>query len=173
MIRELGRPGDLGWVIQAHGEMYAREFGWDSGFETLVAGIVAGYARDRDPTRENAWIAELDGQRTGSVFCMAGDRAGETDTAVLRTLLVDPAARGHGLGGKLIDTCVRFAREAGYARLRLWTTDSLVSARKLYLARGFALMDETPQHLFGVDLVGQTYLLDPLPRPGRPGDSGP
>ena len=157
MIRELGRPGDLGWVIKAHGEMYAREFGWNTSFEALVARIVADYAAERDPEREAAWIAELDGRRVGCVFCVTGDR---DDTAVLRVLLVDPEARGHGVGAALVDTCVDFARKAGYTTMRLWTTDPLVQARRIYLARGFRLVEEKPHHGFGPELLGQTYELD-------------
>ena len=157
MIRELGRPGDLGWVVQAHGEAYAAEFGWDTTFEALVARIVADYANDHDPARESAWIAEVDGERVGCVFCVD---ARADQTAVLRILLVDPAARGLGLGGRLVDTCVGFARAAGYRRMRLWTTDPLVAARQVYLRHGFRLTAEEPQRSFGADLVGQTYELD-------------
>ena len=114
-IRRLGRPGDLGWVVMAHGEMYASEFGWDSSFESLVARIVADYAGDHDDAREAAWVAELDGRRVGCVFCIAaGDQ-----TAQLRLLLLDPAARGHGVGARLVDECLDFAREAGYKRMKL------------------------------------------------------
>lgn len=156
MIRELGEPGDLGWVIKAHGEVYAAEYGWDGTFEALVARIVADWADDRDPAREAAWIAEVDGRRAGCVFCVAGDE----DTAVLRILLVHPDARGHGVGGALVDECVSFARKAGYRRMRLWTNDPLVAARHVYLKRGFRLTASDPHHSFGADLVGQTYELD-------------
>jgi GNAT superfamily N-acetyltransferase len=157
VIRPLGQPGDLGWVVMAHGELYAAEFGWDTTMEALIARIVADYAADHDALREAAWIAEVDGRRVGCVFCVADpdDRAG----AKLRVLLVHPDARGHGLGGQLVDTCVSFARAAGYARLRLWTNDPLVAARHVYLKRGFMLIAEQPHHSFGVDLVGQTYEL--------------
>jgi len=155
-IRELDQPGDLGWVVGAHGEFYAREFGWDTTFEALVAGVVADYARRHDPAREAAWIAELEGQRVGCVFCVAAD----DHTAQLRILLVDPAARGHGVGGRLVDICVGFARAHGYQRMVLWTNDPLVSARSIYLSRGFRLVDEEPHHSFGVDLIGQNYELD-------------
>lgn len=156
MIRELGRPGDLGWVIQAHGQGYAAEYGFDTRFEALVARIVAAYAAGHSG-RENAWIAEVDGARAGSVFCVD---AGEGDTAVLRLLLVTPAARGRGLGRALVDTCLAFAREAGYRRMRLWTTDPLVAARHLYLSRGFELVASAPHDGFGVPVAGQTYALD-------------
>ncbi|MGC9671201.1 GNAT family N-acetyltransferase [Planosporangium sp. 12N6] len=156
VIRPLGHPGDLGWVVMAHGEMYAAEFGWDTSFEALVARIVADYAADRDPVREAAWIAEVDGRRVGCIFCVAADQA----TAQLRILLVDPSARGIRLGGRLVDECVTFARRAGYVRMRLWTNDPLVAARHVYLSRGFALVQEEAHHSFGVDLVGQVYELD-------------
>ncbi|MGH3394662.1 MAG: GNAT family N-acetyltransferase [Streptosporangiaceae bacterium] len=155
-IRRLDQPGDLGWVVMAHGEVYAAEFGWDPSFEALVARIVADYAGDHDPRREAAWIAEVDGQRAGCVFCVAG----EADTAQLRILLVHPDARGHGLGQDLVETCLEFARQAGYARMRLWTNDVLAAARRIYLSRGFALAEEAPHHSFGVDLVGQVYEAD-------------
>jgi GNAT superfamily N-acetyltransferase len=155
-IRRLGRPGDLGWVVMAHGEVYAAEFGWDATFEALVARIVADYAGGHDPAREAAWIAERGGRRVGCVFCVAADER----TAQLRILLVHPDARGHGLGTRLTAECVRFARSAGYERLRLWTNHPLVAARTVYLAAGFALVGEEPHTSFGVDLVGQTYELD-------------
>ncbi|WP_433290755.1 GNAT family N-acetyltransferase [Actinoplanes sp. CA-030573] len=153
MIREVGVPGDLGWVIKAHGELYASEYGWDTSFEALVARIVADWATDRDPARSAAWIAEVDGRRAGCVFCVDGGG----DTAVLRILLVDPSARGRGLGGALVDQCLAFARRAGYARMRLWTNDPLVAARHIYLARGFRLTASEPHTSFGAELIGQTY----------------
>jgi GNAT superfamily N-acetyltransferase len=156
MIRPVGQPGDLGWVVQAHGESYAREFGWDTTFEALVARIVADYAAKHDPAREAGWIAEVDGRRVGCVFCVRGD---DDSTAKLRILLVDQAARGHRLGGRLVDECVAFARAAGYRRMTLWTNDVLAAARRIYLDRGFVLVSEEPHHSFGVDLVGQVYEL--------------
>jgi GNAT superfamily N-acetyltransferase len=152
-IRTLGLPGDLGWVVMAHGEIYAREFGWDTSFEALVAKIVADYAAQHDPEREHAWIAELDGQRVGCVFCVAADEK----TAQLRILLVDPAARGHRLGGQLVDACISFARQAGFERMKLWTNHPLEAARHIYLARGFELVSEEPHESFGVSLRGQVY----------------
>jgi GNAT superfamily N-acetyltransferase len=140
----------------AHGEVYATEFGWDSSFEALVAKIVAEFAADHDPDRETAWIAELDGRRVGCVFCVAADET----TAQLRILLVDPTARGHRLGARLVDECMTFAREAGYHRIRLWTNDPLLAARRVYLSRGFRLIEEDPHQSFGTDLVGQVYELD-------------
>jgi GNAT superfamily N-acetyltransferase len=155
-IRRLGRAGDLGWVVQAHGELYEREFGWDTSFEALVAKIVADYANNHDERREAAWIAEVGGCRAGCVFCVAADE----QTAQLRILLVDPAARGHGLGHRLVDQCLDFARAAGYKRMKLWTNQPLAAARQIYLSRGFRLVEEEPHHSFGADLVGQVYELD-------------
>ena len=152
-IRTLDRPGDLGWVVMAHGEGYAAEFGWDTSFEALVARIVADYAADHDPNREAAWIAELDGRRVGCVFCVAADAT----TAQLRILLVDPSARGTGLGRRLVDECLGFATNAGYRRMKLWTNHPLVAARHVYLSRGFALVEEESHRSFGVDLIGQVY----------------
>jgi GNAT superfamily N-acetyltransferase len=159
VIRRLGRPGDLGWVVMAHGEIYAAEFGWDTSFEALIARIVADYAAEHDPADEAAWIAEADGRRVGCVFCVRADQT----TAQLRILLVDPSARGHRLGGRLVDECLAFARRAGYARMALWTNDPLLAARHVYLSRGFTLVDEEPHHSFGVDLIGQVYELDLRP----------
>ncbi len=155
-IRPIGHPGDLGWVVMAHGEVYAEEYGWDRTFEALVARIVADFGERHDPTREQAWVAELDGRRVGCVFCVEYDAA----TAQLRILLVHPEARGRGLGRRLVDTCVEFARSAGYGRMRLWTNHPLRSARRIYLEQGFVLTEEEPHHSFGVDLIGQTYELD-------------
>jgi GNAT superfamily N-acetyltransferase len=156
VIRPLDRPGDLGWVVMAHGVLYAAEFGWDTSFEALVARIVADYANGHDSSREAAWIAELDGVRVGCVFCVSED----DDAAKLRILLVEPAGRGRGLGGRLVDTCVAFAAQAGYAQMRLWTNHPLVAARAIYLRRGFVLESEEPHHSFGVDLIGQVYQRD-------------
>jgi GNAT superfamily N-acetyltransferase len=161
-IRPLGRPGDLGWVVMAHGELYASEFGWDTSFEALVARIVADYAAGADPACDGAWIAELDRQRVGCVFCVAGDAPGECK---LRILLVHPAARGQALGSRLVTTAIEFARGVGYRRMKLWTNDPLVAARRLYLRQGFRLIDERPHHSFGVDLVGQTYELELVAAP--------
>ena len=157
-IRPLGLPGDLGWVVMAHGEMYATEFGWDTTFEALVAQIVADYAREGGGARQAAWIAELDGTRAGCVFCVPDADAGELETtAKLRLLLVSPDARGHGLGVQLVDRALEFARQAGYEQMRLWTNHPLTAARRIYLSRGFTLTGEEPHHSFGVDLIGQTY----------------
>lgn len=155
VIRRLGRPGDLGWVVQAHGEIYASEFGWDTSFEALVARIVADYAQAPDE-REAAWLAEVEGERMGCVFLTRG---GE-HLAKLRILLVHPKARGLGLGSRLVSTCLDFARRAGYHRITLWTNDVLTSARRIYQAHGFELVDQQRHHSFGHDLVGQDWARD-------------
>jgi GNAT superfamily N-acetyltransferase len=160
VIRPLGRPGDLGWVVMAHGEVYAEEFGWDTDFEALVARIVADFAAGHDDARDAAWIAEVDGNRVGCVFVVADDDDGPEATAKLRILLVHPAGRGRGLGRRLVETAVGFARDAGYAHMKLWTNHPLVAARRIYLDHGFELVDEQPHRSFGADLVGQTYALD-------------
>ena len=156
-IRPLGAPGDLGWVVLAHGEVYAEEFGWSTEFEALVARIVADYAAAHDPAREAAWIAERGGRRVGCIFCVTDPD--DAAAARLRILLVHPDGRGQGLGGRLVDACLDFARAAGYERVRLWTNHPLHAARRLYLARGFRLTGEEPHRSCGVDLVGQTYEL--------------
>jgi GNAT superfamily N-acetyltransferase len=156
-IRAADRPGDLGWVVQAHGEVYAQELGWDTDFEALVARIVAEYAAGHDPAREGAWVAEVDGTRAGCVFLVAGEEPG---VARLRILLVTPDARGLGLGSRLVDRCLAFARGAGYRQVTLWTNDVLTSARRIYQAAGFVLVEEEPHHSFGHDLLGQTWTLD-------------
>ncbi len=147
--------GELGWIVQRHGELYREEHGWDAGFEALVARIVAAYAEHHDPAREAAWIAEVDGAPGGCVLCVRHDDA----VAKLRLLLVEPRARGLGLGERLVGECIAFARAAGYRELTLWTNDTLVHARRIYERAGFALVDETPHHSFGHDLVGQTWTL--------------
>lgn len=150
-------PGDLGWVVERHGARYAAEYGWDASFETLVARIVADFAERADSTREAAWIAELDGERVGCVFCTASDAA---DTAHLRLLLVEAPARGAGVGTRLVDECVRFARRAGYTRMTLWTNDVLVAARRIYERAGFTCDRREPHHSFGHDLVGECWSRD-------------
>lgn len=156
-IRRLGRPGDLGWVVMAHGEVYVQEFGWDTTFEAFCARIVADYAAGSGAPGQAAWIAELDGERSGCVFVVGAD---EPRVAKLRILLVHPRARGRGLGARLVGTAIDFARSAGYERMQLWTNHPLAAARHVYLAHGFSLVGEEPHHSFGVDLVGQTYELD-------------
>jgi GNAT superfamily N-acetyltransferase len=166
VVRPADRPGDLGWVVMAHGEVYDQQFGWDTDFEALVARIVADYATEHDPAREAAWIAEVDGVRAGCIFLVAGD---QEDVAKLRILLVTPTARGLGVGTRLVDTCLTFARDAGYRQVSLWTNDVLVSARRIYQAFGFALTDEEPHRSFGHDLVGQSWTLELHPSPGARG----
>jgi DNA-binding MarR family transcriptional regulator/N-acetylglutamate synthase-like GNAT family acetyltransferase len=150
------QPGDYGWVVQRHGALYAQEYGWDQSFEALVAKVVADYANHHDPERERAWIAEASGRPVGCVFCMRRDER----TAQLRCLLVEPPARGMGVGQALVDACVAFAREAGYERIVLWTNDVLVDARRLYERAGFVLTKSTPHRSFGRDgLVGEDWAL--------------
>lgn len=153
-VRALGEPGDLGWVVMAHGELYAAEFGWDANFEALVLQLVARYAAGEDPGPAAAWIAEHAGERAGCVFCVPAE---DPQVALLRILLVHPRARGLGLGDRLVATALAFARDAGYAQMRLWTNHPLTAARRIYLRHGFTLVQEAPHRSFGVDLVGQTY----------------
>ena len=150
-------PGDLGWVVERHGARYATEYGWDVSFEALVARIVADFAERRDGRPEAAWIAELDGERVGCVFCTASEAP---DTAQLRLLLVEPQARGAGVGTRLVDECLRFARRSGYARIVLWTNDVLVAARRIYQRAGFRLDRREPHASFGHDLVGEYWSRD-------------
>jgi DNA-binding MarR family transcriptional regulator/GNAT superfamily N-acetyltransferase len=150
-IRDRLQPGDLGWLVSRHGALYAREYGWDASFETLVASIAAAF----DPARDKAWIAEVDGVRAGCVLCVHHDAR----TAKLRTLLVEPQARGLGLGGRLVDEVIRHARDSGYEELTLWTNDVLTAARRIYERAGFTLTHESPHRAFGHDLVEQTWSL--------------
>ena len=150
-------PGDLGWVVERHGYRYAAEYGWDTTFEALVARIVADFAERDDSKREAAWIAELDGERVGCVFCTAADAKG---TARLRLLIVEPSARGAGVGTRLVDECLLFARRAGYRRITLWTNDVLVAARRIYERAGFRCDRREPHHSFGRDLVGEYWSRD-------------
>ncbi len=155
VLREPG-PGELGWIVQRHGALYAAEFGWNADFEGLVARIVADFAADHDPHLERAWIAAVDGQPVGSVMCVRDDAPA---TARLRLLLVDPEVRGRGLGDLLVRTVVDFAREVGYRELVLWTNDVLAGARRIYQRAGFTLVAEKPHRSYGVDLVGQDWRL--------------
>ncbi len=149
------KPGDMGWVVQQHGEIYAREYGWNSEFEALVAGIVSKYLKNFLPDSEKCWIAELDGERVGAVFVVRKSAS----VAQLRLLILTPEARGLGLGGRLTDECIAFARSKGYKTMRLWTNSCLDAARALYAKRGFRLVKSEPYHGFGHDLVGETWEL--------------
>jgi DNA-binding MarR family transcriptional regulator/GNAT superfamily N-acetyltransferase len=145
--------GDYGWAIERHGVIYAREFGWGPRFEGLVAELFGKFAMNHDPAREHCWIAELAGERVGCVFVVER----EPTVAQLRCLLVEPKARGHGVGRALVDACISFARKAGYERMMLWTNKGLNSARKIYEAVGFELVEEQPHEDFGVPLIGQNW----------------
>jgi DNA-binding MarR family transcriptional regulator/N-acetylglutamate synthase-like GNAT family acetyltransferase len=155
--------GDIGWVVHRQGALYAEEYGFDDTFEALVAEIGAGFLKNFDPKREYCWLAERDGTVVGSVFCIKDI----DEVAKLRLLYVEPEARGLGIGRRLVAECIRFAGQAGYRKLTLWTNDILISARRIYEAAGFALVNEETHHSFGQDLVGQYWEL-PLP-PRRTG----
>ena len=157
LVLRAPEPGDLGWVVEQHGARYAAEYGWGIEFESLAAGIVAEYGARRDSRREAAWIAELDGDRVGSIFCTASDTPG---TAQLRLLLVEPRARGAGVGTRLVDECLRFARRVGYTRIMLWTNDVLLAARRIYERAGFQLDRSEPHTLFGSGLIGEYWSRD-------------
>jgi DNA-binding MarR family transcriptional regulator/N-acetylglutamate synthase-like GNAT family acetyltransferase len=146
-------PGDVGWIVHRQALLYHQEYGWDLSYEALVAEILGSFLKNHDKRRERAWIAERDGQIVGSVFLVG---AGE-QLAKLRLLYVEPSARGLGLGRRLVQECIQFARDRGYRKLSLWTNDCLVSARKIYQAAGFELVKEEKHHSFGQDLVGQTW----------------
>ena len=156
------RPGDMGWVIHAHGALYWREYGWDERFEALVAEIAAHFIGAFDPLRERCWIAERDGETVGSVFVVAKS----VKVAKLRLLIVDPKARGLGLGKRLVDECVSFARGCGYTKITLWTQANLLAARHIYEQAGFKLTASEPHALFGIPLIGETWELK-LGRVGR------
>ena len=149
------RPGDIGWIIHRQALLYAGEYGWDVSYEGLIAEILGNFVRQFDPVAENAWVAERHGAIVGSVFLVRESAA----IAKLRLLYVEPSARGLGIGRRLVDACIAAAREKGYHRLRLWTNDVLVSARRIYQAAGFRLVKEERHHSFGKDLLGQTWEL--------------
>ncbi|MGN6231157.1 MAG: bifunctional helix-turn-helix transcriptional regulator/GNAT family N-acetyltransferase [Trinickia sp.] len=147
------RPGDMGWIVSRQAVLYAREYGWNAQFEALVAEIVAKFIREFDPQAERCWIAEKDGKPVGSVFVVRQDE----ETAKLRLLYVEASARGLGIGHRLVDECLRFARLAGYKKMMLWTNSVLADARRIYEKAGFQLVEEEPHHSFGKDLVGQVW----------------
>jgi len=151
------RVGDMEWITRRHGELYATQQGWDRSFGTLVGQICADFERDFDPKLEHCWIAEINGQQVGSI---ALARSGEEGVAKLRLLLVEEQARGLGLGSRLVDECHKFARAAGYRKMRLWTTDQQQEARHIYQAKGYQLVAREPVHAFGKDMVNETWELD-------------
>jgi DNA-binding MarR family transcriptional regulator/GNAT superfamily N-acetyltransferase len=151
------KPGDMGWVIERHGTLYFDEYGFDESFEALVAQIASDFITKLQPSRERCWIAERDGQRLGCIFLVSSQ---DNTTAKLRLLLVDPQARGLGVGRQLVTACVQFARSAGYREIVLWTQQNLFAARHLYQQAGFVKASDEPHHSFGCDLVAETWKLN-------------
>lgn len=155
-IRTELRSGDLGWVTHRHGILYAEEYAWNTEFEALVAGIVADFGKQHDPARERCWFAEIDGQIVGSVFLVKLS----DDVGQLRLMYVEPSARHHGIGSRLIAECLAFAREAGYRTVKLWTNSVLLDARRLYAKTGFRLVQSEPYAAFGHDLVSEFWEIE-------------
>jgi len=152
------RIGDLGWAIERHGTLYMQEFGWNAEFEALVATLFARFATAHDPRAERFWVAEVDGERVGCVFVVRNEN--DPAAAQLRCLLVDPKGRGLGIGHRLVDQCLTFAKSVGYAKMMLWTNDVLAAARRIYVEAGFKLVEESPHRSFGHALVGQIWARD-------------
>ncbi len=150
------RPGDMGWIVHRHGRLYAQEYGWNLEFEALVAEIAAAYVRTHDPAWERCWIAEQNGRVVGSIFVVREDDT----TAKLRLLYVEPDARGLGIGRRLVQECLRFARMAGYRKMVLWTNSVLTGARRIYAQEGFQMIEEEAHHSFGKDLIAETWSRD-------------
>jgi GNAT superfamily N-acetyltransferase len=156
LLRTMLHPGDIGWVIARHGTLYAREYGWDESFEGFVAEICARFVEKFNPKRERCWFAERDGSNVGCVFLVEKSKT----VSQLRMLLVDPSARGLGIGKRLVEECIAFAGSCGYRKMTLWTNDILHSARRIYEDAGFRLTKEERHHSFGHDLVGQVWDLE-------------
>jgi len=152
------RTGDLGWMVERHGALYAQEYGWDERFEALVAAVVADFGKSHDPKREACWIAEWNGARVGSVMLVRHPK--RSAVAQLRLLLLEPSARGLGIGKALVDTCTRFAREAGYRTITLWTQSILLAARGIYARAGYCRVAAVPNAEFGEGLVAETWELE-------------